>query len=1049
MIPLQVTLEGFLSYEKKQVLNFAGASIWALSGPNSVGKSAVFDAITFALYRRARCDPKDLIHHRAERLIVTFDFMIDNTIYRIKRIYPRKGRSTREAFIVDSADGSNLDSAPTKRIINTDSENELHEWVKRTIGVDYAAFTSSCLLLQGKSEQLIDAEPRIRRNILADLMDLSRYEKLHIAADEKRSAFKNAIETYAKQLLAPDVRVVHNEELEEARTRLQTAEEAWKDVQESVEQFSGYLERARHWEVDKAELQKQQKELQNIRGVVDREAEIVSGFSEFQELDTVLPTLKQLLDSRTVLLTLYARLDELQRQSNSIKDDIRITKSKREVEQQMVTDIAHVLSAIEQESIQHLRRLAILNPLVDKLKTIEALQTKRADVEKHIATLPIDIEQQKEQAEQRLHELDDIDRTLPWLTEFAKERTALVAALEHERAASEQIVTLREHYNQLQKSRTAMESACTIARDNERRLDDEKRGINRRLREIQSRLQKFVDVATKPVCDLCGQEISGEYAKQEQIHLQQLVEECQREVKTIVQQHQDAIALKDAKEQEFKELNDRIGEVRDSYGQAKHEQQTACEKAEDHEKRLYTTFEAMSIPYQKRISNTQPEGRATWLATVYPSPNDIEMMQQESKSKTQQMQEVERLRDDYQTWQGLHYQRVVLVQQISEQEQDIDLDAARNARTEKNDIEEQQNKLTSESEKQRHKLEQAKKTAQETEDTLTSLQERALSCDKELHAETARREEKEHTQQERENSLPIQWRSRANTLEKSDLTALEQRHTDLACYRSLREQLIGAHERIKGYQKRIEELDVQLSAYPIEAKRPAREVENELLERKGAYKMASTERDKAKDRLGALEGMRERRQALEQQKLEAERMQHLYAILARHLGKTGLQLFLLNRAEHAIVEFANQTLIGLSRGRMRLEWRPESDTQLQATDKALDILVRDREIGNCTVPIGSVSGSQKFRIAVSLALAIGRYMSRDGRHLESVIIDEGFGGLDKAGREDMIQELRALGEHVACIILVSHQEEFAYAFPNRYHFKLVDGSSRVMLMDEE
>ncbi len=44
MIPLQVTLEGFLSYEKKQVINFVGASIWALSGPNSVGKSAVFDA---------------------------------------------------------------------------------------------------------------------------------------------------------------------------------------------------------------------------------------------------------------------------------------------------------------------------------------------------------------------------------------------------------------------------------------------------------------------------------------------------------------------------------------------------------------------------------------------------------------------------------------------------------------------------------------------------------------------------------------------------------------------------------------------------------------------------------------------------------------------------------------------------------------------------------------------------------------------------------------------------------------------------------------------
>lgn len=74
-------------------------------------------------------------------------------------------------------------------------------------------------------------------------------------------------------------------------------------------------------------------------------------------------------------------------------------------------------------------------------------------------------------------------------------------------------------------------------------------------------------------------------------------------------------------------------------------------------------------------------------------------------------------------------------------------------------------------------------------------------------------------------------------------------------------------------------------------------------------------------------------------------------------------------------------------------------------------------------------------------------MSRDGRHLESVIINEGFGGLDETGCDDTIQEPRLLGEQMARIVLVSHQEEFAY--PNRYRFKLVDGSSRVTLKDEE
>ena len=1048
MIPLQVTLEGFLSYEKKQIINFVGASIWALSGPNSVGKSAVFDAITFALYHRARCGPKDLIHHRADRLIVTFDFMVDGTIYRVKRIHPRKGRSTREAFIVDSADSSNLDSAPTKRIVNTDSDDELREWVKRTIGMDYAAFTSSCLLLQGKSEQLLDVDPRIRRDILAELMDLSRYEKLHVAAEEQRKAFRSAVETLEKQLLAPNVRVVRDEELEEARTQQHDAEKAWEDAQEKVERFSGYLEHARHWEVDRAELQKQHKELQSVQGLVDREAEIASGFSEFQELDTMLSPLKQIAEERIALLILQVRLDELQCQACRIEEDVHIAEIKKEAERRLVTSLEATVNGIEQESKQLLGRLTVLIPLVSKLEAIEQLQSKKEMVDKQIAALPVDIAQQMTQAEQRLRELEDIEHALPWLSDFAEARGMLATTLGREQAASEQMVILRVRYDELQKSRTMLEAACTVARDDERRLDDEKRDSGRRLRDTQNRLQKFMDVATKPVCDLCGQEITGDHARQERMRLQRLIEECQLEVATVTQQHQHAVDLKHTKECELQELDDQIGTVRDSHGQAKRERQTACEQAESQEKRLRRAFEAMSESYWKQISSAMPEERTAWLATVYPSQSDLEMISQEVRGKAYQAREAKRLHDDYQTWQGLHQQRAVFAQQISEQEQDIDLDVAGNVRTEKNSIEKRQTTLAALSEEQHHNLEQAKKAALEAETELEKLATRAQQCLSEIGDTTARKEERERIQWEREASLPMQWRSQANMLDETGVTVLEQRRIDLMCYRSLHEQLTSAREHIERYQKRIDELDVQISAYPTEAKRPAQEVEGELWRRKEAHRQASAERDKAKDRLGDLEGMRKRRQALEQQKLEDERMQHLYAILAKHLGKTGLQLFLLNRAEHAIVEFANQTLSGLSHGRMRLEWRPESDAQVQ-TDKALDVLVRDREIGNCTVPIGSVSGSQKFRIAVSLALAIGRYMSRDGRHLESVIIDEGFGGLDKTGRDDMIQELRTLGEHVARIILVSHQEEFAYAFPNRYRFKLVDGSSRVTLMDEE
>ena len=60
-----------------------------------------------------------------------------------------------------------------------------------------------------------------------------------------------------------------------------------------------------------------------------------------------------------------------------------------------------------------------------------------------------------------------------------------------------------------------------------------------------------------------------------------------------------------------------------------------------------------------------------------------------------------------------------------------------------------------------------------------------------------------------------------------------------------------------------------------------------------------------------------------------------------------------------------------------------------------------------------------------------------------MIIDEGFGCLDSQGRQVMIQELQNLRGHLHCILLVSHQEEFADAFPDGYRFELQDGATRV------
>jgi DNA repair exonuclease SbcCD ATPase subunit len=174
---------------------------------------------------------------------------------------------------------------------------------------------------------------------------------------------------------------------------------------------------------------------------------------------------------------------------------------------------------------------------------------------------------------------------------------------------------------------------------------------------------------------------------------------------------------------------------------------------------------------------------------------------------------------------------------------------------------------------------------------------------------------------------------------------------------------------------------------------------------------------------------------------------HLYDKLTELLGPRRLQLYLLRNAEYGIVTYANAILDRLSAGQIYVRLRGEEDGEAGA-GKALVLEAFDRAAaGEAPIDVRFLSGSQRFRVAVSLALGIGQYAGQQHRSIESVIIDEGFGCLDRQGRQVMIQELQNLRSHLRRILLVSHQEEFADAFADGYRFELRDGTTQVTLFE--
>src|SRR4051794_17180746 len=97
MIPIRLHLRNFLSYgENVEPLDFTSIHVACLSGNNGHGKSALLDAMTWALWGEARTtSADDLVRLGQSSMQVEFEFGFDDHHYRVirKRTRGRTGQS--------------------------------------------------------------------------------------------------------------------------------------------------------------------------------------------------------------------------------------------------------------------------------------------------------------------------------------------------------------------------------------------------------------------------------------------------------------------------------------------------------------------------------------------------------------------------------------------------------------------------------------------------------------------------------------------------------------------------------------------------------------------------------------------------------------------------------------------------------------------------------------------------------------------------------------------------------------------------------------------
>ena len=77
-------------------------------------------------------------------------------------------------------------------------------------------------------------------------------------------------------------------------------------------------------------------------------------------------------------------------------------------------------------------------------------------------------------------------------------------------------------------------------------------------------------------------------------------------------------------------------------------------------------------------------------------------------------------------------------------------------------------------------------------------------------------------------------------------------------------------------------------------------------------------------------------------------------------------------------------------------------------------------------------GGEQFRVNFAIRVALSQLLARRaGTQLQTLIMDEGFGVLDSAGRERLVEAINAATQDFQRIIVVTHLEELKDAFPAR------------------
>jgi exonuclease SbcC len=222
MIPVKLELHNFLAYRDPDPLSFEGIHVACISGENGAGKSSLLDAITWALWGKARsASADDLIYQNQRETRVGLEFEMGDARYLVIRqrsIEKKTALSLLELQVWEPAGG-------TWRGLSEPTMRATQDRIDHLLRLDYDTFVNSALLAQGRADEFTSKPPFQRTQILATILGLDRWALYEERAKEKIRESRETIQRAEERL----------EEMERELSRRSQFEEQLRDAEKRAD----------------------------------------------------------------------------------------------------------------------------------------------------------------------------------------------------------------------------------------------------------------------------------------------------------------------------------------------------------------------------------------------------------------------------------------------------------------------------------------------------------------------------------------------------------------------------------------------------------------------------------------------------------------------------------------------------------------------------------------------------------------------------------------------------------------------------------------------